>query len=76
MPVFSVHVFNVKLILFIINYVVIRKRMMLTINIPNRMPKTGNVFTGICIGYVTASLTDAILKNMKSCFLLLFVSKN
>ena len=49
MPVFSVHVFNVKSILCIVNYMIIRRSTMLTSNIHNRTPKSGILFTNIYI---------------------------
>ena len=43
MPVFLVHAFNVKSILCIVNY-------MLVCNIHNRTPKSGIIFTDVCVG--------------------------
>ena len=42
-PVFLVHAFNVESILCIVNY-------MIKSNVHNRMPKTGILFTDICLG--------------------------
>ena len=43
LPAYLVHALNVKYILCNINYMIIN-------NIPNRTPKSGILFTGICIG--------------------------
>ena len=49
-PVFLVHVFNVKSIICIVNYMIIRRMTMLISDIHNRTPKSGILLTDICIG--------------------------
>ena len=49
-PVFLVYPFNVKSILCIVDWMIIRKRTMITSNFYNRTPESDILFTDICVG--------------------------